>query len=246
MLDLALAGAMYSKSAAWYDLIYSFKDYAGEADRVRSLLEGHARRPLHRLLDVACGTGEHLRFLRQHFEVEGIDLNEAMLAIARTKLPGVALHHGDMLDFDLGRRFDAVVCLFSAVGYLRTTEELEAGVAQMARHLEPGGVLMVEAWITPEALEPDRLHGIYVDRPEVKLARMTKSWVEGRSTVMDMHHLVNTALGVEYFVERHELTLYTHEEYMGALTEAGLEVAFDREGLIGRGLYLGRRPGSES
>src|SRR4030065_300061 len=101
----AQAGAMYSKSAPWYDLIYSFKDYAGEADRVRSLLQGHARRPLRRLLDVACGTGEHLRFFQELFEVEGIDLNEAMLAVARAKLPGVALHHGDMLDFDPVRCF---------------------------------------------------------------------------------------------------------------------------------------------
>ena len=237
---------MYSKSAPWYDLIYSFKDYAGEVDRLRGMLEARARRPLRHVLDVACGTGEHLRFLREFYEVEGLDLNEAMLEVARSKLPGVPLHHGDMLDFDLGRRFDAGVCLFSAIGYLRTADELTAGVANMARHLEPGGVLVVEPWITPEKLEPQRLHGLYVDRPEVKIARMTTSRVEARASVMDMHHLVNTARGVEYFVERHELTLFRHDEYRQAFTAAGLDVDFDSEGLIGRGLYFGRRPAEEA
>ncbi|HSB90684.1 MAG TPA: methyltransferase domain-containing protein [Anaerolineales bacterium] len=236
----------YTKSAPWYDIVYSFKDYAGEVDKLRALLEARARRPLRRVLDVACGTGEHLRFLQAFYDVEGLDLNEAMLEVARAKLPGVTLHHADMLDFDLGRRFDAVVCLFSAVGYLRTDEELTAGVANMARHLGPGGVLAVEPWLTPDAFQSDTLHGLYVDRPEVKLARMTKSYVEGRVSVMDMHHLVNTARGVEYFVERHELTLFRPEEYAQAFQAAGLESDVDSYGLIGRGLYLGRRPEGES
>jgi ubiquinone/menaquinone biosynthesis C-methylase UbiE len=233
---------IYSKSAPWYDLIYSFKDYAGEVDRLRAMLAARAWRPVRRLLDVACGTGEHLRFLKEFFEVEGIDLNEDMLAVARAKLPDVPIHVGDMLDFDLGRRFDAVVCLFSAVGYLRNEDELQTAMARMARHLEPGGLLIVEPWITPEKVEPDRLHGLYVDRPEVKIARMTDSRVEGRATVMDMHHLVHTRRGVEYFVERHELTLFTHDEYVRSLEAAGLEVDSDPQGLIGRGLYFGRWP----
>ena len=92
-------------------------------------------------------------------------------------------------------------------------------------------------------MEPHQLHGIYVDRPDVKIARMTASRVEARqSSVMDMHHLVNTARGVEYFVERHELTLFRDDEYHQAFSAAGLDVDVDPEGLIGRGLYFGRRP----
>jgi hypothetical protein len=57
---------------------------------------------------------------------------------------------------------------------------------------------------------------------------------------MDMHYLIGTDRGIEYFVERHELTLFTDAEYRAALAAAGLDVEHDAHGLTGRGLYLGR------
>jgi len=106
---------MFSESAAWYDHFYGGKDYAAEALRVTELIR--RRRPGARtLLDVACGTGRHLEQLRQEFACEGLDLDDGLLAVARRRLPGMRLTRADMADFDLGRRFDAVTCLFSSVG----------------------------------------------------------------------------------------------------------------------------------
>jgi ubiquinone/menaquinone biosynthesis C-methylase UbiE len=104
---------MFSRSADLYDALYAtFKDYADEAARLRELIGPDART----LLDVACGTGAHLELLREHYEVVGLDLDPELLAIARGRLPGVELVEGDMTGFDLGRRFDAVACLFSSIG----------------------------------------------------------------------------------------------------------------------------------
>jgi ubiquinone/menaquinone biosynthesis C-methylase UbiE len=44
------------------------------------------------LLDVACGTGKHLEQLMRWYQVEGLDLDDGLLAIARERLPGVPLH----------------------------------------------------------------------------------------------------------------------------------------------------------
>ena len=139
-------------AAAYYDAVHASrgKDYAAEAATVDAAIRAHGRSSGQRLLDVACGTGLHLRHLRDHYAVEGIDVDEGMLAIARERLgPDVPLHHGDMRAFDLGRTFDAVTCLFSAIGHVRTVAGLRRAIARMAAHLAPGGVLVVEPWIHP-------------------------------------------------------------------------------------------------
>ena len=75
-----------------------------------------------------------------------------MAAIARAKLgDGVPLHGNDMRRFDLGHRFDAVTCLFSSIGYLRTADELASALAAMARHPAWDGVLVVDPWFFPDA-----------------------------------------------------------------------------------------------
>lgn len=128
---------MFTDTAEFYDLFYEEKDYAGEVRRLREIVE--ARAPGARtLLDVACGTGMHLAELRAQYRVEGVDLDEGLLAVAAKRLPDVPMHAGDMRAFDLGRRFDVVTCLFSSIGYVRTTDGLRSAVAAMARHVAPG------------------------------------------------------------------------------------------------------------
>lgn len=145
---------MFTKSARFYDAIYSWKDYPAEAQKLRSLIR--QRNPQARtLLDVACGTGKHLELLREDFEVEGLDLDDDMLAIARERLPGVPLHHGSFSDFELGRTFDVVTCLFSSIGYAQTEANLRLAIAAMARHLSPGGVLIVEPMIASSNRQRD-------------------------------------------------------------------------------------------
>jgi SAM-dependent methyltransferase len=230
---------MFSRSAELYDAIYSYKDYAGEARQVHEVIQALGRSGGRALLDVACGTGLHLAQFRAWYDVEGVELSEAMLAIARRRLPGVPLHQGDMAEFRLARRFDAITCLFSAIGYVRTVQRLHRAVGNMARHLAPGGVLIVEPWLFPGVFKPGHIHGHFVDRPELKVARMSRGRIEGSLSVLDMHYLVATPSGVDRFAEHHEIGLFAPEDYEDAFRAAGLRVAFDPDGLTGRGLYAG-------
>ena len=229
---------MFRQSARLYDAVYSWKDYPREAELVHEFVQ--ARKPgAATLLDVACGTGAHLAELRGRYRCEGLDLDPNLLSVARGRLPDVPLHEGDMRDFDLGRRFDVVTCLFSSIGYMLAVEELEASVAAMARHLEPGGVLLVEPWLTPEAVVTPHVGAVFVDQPELKIARVNTIEVDGRRSSFLFHFLVGTPEGVEHFTEPHELMLFTHEEYLAAFRAAGVTGEHDGEGLMGRGLYLG-------
>ena len=232
---------MFSRTARIYDAVYSWKDYPREAELVHELVQ--ARKPgAETLLDVACGTGAHLAELRRWYRCEGLDLEDQLLAVARERLPDVPLHQGDMRDFDLGQRFDAVTCLFSSIGYMLTVEGVSAAIAAMARHLEPGGVLVVEPWLTPEAVRVPHVGAVFVDEPELKIARMNNIEVDGRISSFVFQYLVGTPAGIERFTERHELGLFTREEQLAAFRAAGLAVEHDEEGLMGRGLYVGVAP----
>jgi SAM-dependent methyltransferase len=230
---------MFTKSAEFYDAIYSFKDYAHEVSLLHGLIQRHKRSVGNGLLDVACGTGGHIAFLKADYAVEGLDLDPGMLAVARRRFPDIPLYLDNMLTFDLGRRFDAVVCLFSSIGYVKTLLAMERAVANMALHLNPGGVLVVEPWFSLETFKPGTPHALLVDQPELKIARVNLSRIEGNLSILDFHYLVATPAGVEHFTERHELGLFSPDQYQRTLEAAGLETSYDPEGLTGRGLHIG-------
>jgi SAM-dependent methyltransferase len=166
-----------------------------------------------------------------------------MLAVARERNPDITFTEGDMANFDLGRTFDAVLCLFSAIGHVHTLERLSSTLRAFAHHVNPGGVVIVEPWITPDKFREGGVHALFVNEPDVKLARMNFSNREGQMAVLDMHHLVGTPERIEYFVEHLELFMFTHEENLEAFRTAGLSVDYDPQGLMGRGLYIGVKDG---
>jgi SAM-dependent methyltransferase len=230
---------VFTRSASIYDLVYSFKDYEGEAERVHALIQQRAP-GASTLLDVACGTGKHLEQFRRWYEVEGVDLDEGLLEVARNRLGDVRLHVADMTSFALGRTFDVVTCLFSSIGYVATPKRLNGAIRAMAAHLNPNGILVVEPWLTPDGWQIGRPHLLVVDEPDLKIVRMNVSGRDGRLAVMEFVYLVGSPDGIDHFPERHEAALFTDVEYRQALSTAGLTVEHDPEGLIGRGLYLGR------
>lgn len=235
---------MFSKSQRYYDAIYGFKNYEAEAARLCALIDAHKRSPGNALLDVACGTGAHLTFLSERFSVEGLDLDAGMIEIARARHPGVRFHVADMVNFDLNRRFDVVACLFSAIAYARTVERLGEAIAAMARHILPGGVLMVEPFFTPEDWKPSRgVTATFADEPDLKIARIAVPERDGSLVRFDFNYLVGTPDGVEHFIERHEVGLFTHDEYRQAFTRLGIPVHYDEDWPTRRGLYIGVLPG---
>jgi ubiquinone/menaquinone biosynthesis C-methylase UbiE len=233
---------LYDRSAEFYDAIYSFKNYEKETAKLHELIQQHKRSLGNELLDVACGTGGHIAYLKRNYSVEGLDISPLMLRLARKKHPDVVFYRRDMTNFRLRKEFDVVTCLFSAIGHVKTRRRLDLAVRALARHLKPGGVLVVESWPTPKQWQIGRLGANFVDQPNLKIARFSISKTRDKLSVLDLHHLVATPNRIEHFVERLEMGLFTHDEYLDAFRQARLETVYDPEGLMGRGLYIGTRP----
>ena len=225
---------MFDDSIDIYDVVYAHKDYEAEATWVRDAVRARTR-GARTLLAVACGTGKHLELLRHDFECQGTDLLPGFVDVAAART-GVPIHRADMDDFDLGERFDAVVCLFSAIGY---SLDLDAAIASMARHLEPAGLLIVEPWFTPDEWHPGRVQVLDHEVDGVRVVRMTASGVDGETAVMAMHHLVSRGTEIEHRSEVHRMTLFTMADYERAFQAAGLSFEVDRPGPFGRGALIG-------
>jgi len=229
---------MFTESARFYDALYSFKNYEAESEVLFDLLERHRYGTL---LDVACGTGKHLEFLRQRFDCEGLDLDQNLLDEAAKRLPGIPLHHADMTDFDLGKQFDAVTCLFSAIGFVETKSGLDRAATCLAKHVASGGTLIIEPWFAPEQWDMTHLHALFVDEPDLKIARMSQPGRVGNVSIINFEYLISTHDGIERASEVHRLGLFSRDEYLVAFEKAGLAVEFLEGGLMGRGLYVGRK-----
>lgn len=92
--------------------------------RLKKLISRYKKSKGRDLLDVACGTGNHLKYLKNSFSCTGTDIDEEMLSIARKKVKGVVFKKADMTTLSLNKKFDVITCLFSSIGYVKTYANL--------------------------------------------------------------------------------------------------------------------------
>ncbi len=100
-----------------------------------------------RVLDVPCGQGRHAHLLAEAgFDVDGLDYSPDLLARARRRGTGARLRYtrGDMrtLPARWTGRFDAVLNLFTSFGFFAEPRDDARMIAEFARVLAPGGVLV--------------------------------------------------------------------------------------------------------
>lgn len=227
-----------------YDTIYDSrgKDYAAEAAEVMGHIRGRRPAPAS-LLDIACGTGTHLAVFGRHVvDVEGLELSGHMIAQARIRLPATRLHLGDMRAFSTGRTYDAVTCMFSSIGYMPSTADLDAAIGAMAAHLTPGGVMVIEPWYFPERFLPGYVARDLARREDRVVVRVSHSIREGDHVPIIAHYLVaSPEHGVHHFTDVHRMRLFTREQYEGAFDRAGCSVDYVSGGRFSCGLFVGVR-----
>ncbi|MGN6089020.1 MAG: class I SAM-dependent methyltransferase [Actinomycetales bacterium] len=111
-------------------------------------------RPPERVLEVAAGTGAVARELvaaLPRASVTATDLNPAMVEVGLARVPTATWLQADALALPWPEAvFDAVVCQFGVMFF----PDRVAGLQEMARVLQPGGVLVVSTWGPLEQHEP--------------------------------------------------------------------------------------------
>lgn len=129
----------------YYKLLYGHRDDADAAAWVDAILERWQLPKGSSLLDLACGRGRHARwFHARGLQVVGADISAESIAEARTDVPGVEFLVRDMREPISGKRFDAVCCLFTSLGYFDSLADDQRVFDAVSTMLNPGGRFVVD------------------------------------------------------------------------------------------------------
>lgn len=128
-----------------YDLIHQDKDYEHESKIISSIIDKKFKNKKIDLLDVACGSGNHLYFFDKKYKCCGFDINKKLVDIARKKNLEVVCQ--DMRNFKIDKKFDVIVCLFGSIAHLKNYEELKMTIGSMKKHLNKNGMIIIEPWL---------------------------------------------------------------------------------------------------
>jgi SAM-dependent methyltransferase len=133
----------------------------GEVDFLIHCFKRFARKPVRRVLDIACGTGPHLIRLADHgYRMTGLDLSPENIAFLGERLTAKGhardLIVGDMTDFRLRRPVDAAICMQDSQGHLLTNASLLAHLRCVARAVRPGGLYVFDRYMASSWTDPAR------------------------------------------------------------------------------------------
>ena len=154
-----LPGRLYDYPA-YCDLLFRSNDRADWL-ALEHCFEHDGGGTIGRVLEAASGSGRlMIRFARSGFAVEGIDENAAALGYCNGRLRRAGFppsaHAGDIANFSVKRRFDAVICMLNGFRHLLTEDAARSHLASVACALRPGGLYALGLELTPTVLRDSR------------------------------------------------------------------------------------------
>lgn len=214
---------LYRKFARYYDLIYQWMDYEGEAAFIEKMVKLHQLSPGNDLLDVACGTGNHSQYLTDSFQVVGLDINPEMMEIAQEKVPEMELIHGNMQEMNLEMDFDVIICLFSAINYNTSLNDLSETLKRFYDHLKSGGVLIFDLGFCTENWDEGRVFVDAVAEGDLQLARISQSRLRDGVFNANFVFLVKEDGVMDFEVDQHDIGVFPTPEVCNILDNLGFK-----------------------
>lgn len=225
-------GPLYAQT---YDDVYRAKEYEAECDVLERIWQRMGSGPVHAVLDLGCGTGNHaLSLAARGYEVVGIDRSEEMIARARDKasadrrVDGTSFQRGDIGEVRLGRTFDAVTMLFAVLGYQTTNSDVLAALRTARGHLSPGCLLIADVWYGPAVLhEGPEQRVALIEADGARILRVARASVDTFAQCVRVHYnlwQINRDRIVAEAEEEHEMRFFFPRELELMLEVSGLSL----------------------
>ena len=131
------------------------RDWAANEDRQVPTYEAALRRvslePGQRVLDIGCGSGVFLRLAADRgAEVFGLDASEALIEIARERVPEADLRTGEMQALPYEDAYFDLVAGFNAFFF---AADMTASLREAGRVAKRGAAVVIQVWGPPERCE---------------------------------------------------------------------------------------------
>jgi SAM-dependent methyltransferase len=228
----------FREYAQHYDLLYQDKDYAGEARFVARLLGRCLGKPAEQteILDLACGTGRHAQELtRMGYRVEGSDLSADMVAVAVDRAKHLALpirfYNESFQSCDrIGRKYDAVIAMFSAIDYLTAHQDIARSLGNIRGLLREDGVFVFDFWNGNAVLKnysPVRVKRVENgERAVVRVSRTSLDTISQIATINFDFTLLEAGSIVREYSETHPIRYFFPQEMADLLAANGFEIVY--------------------
>ena len=213
--------------AKYYDLFNQAKDYKNEADFLEEVFKKYGN--VKKILDLGCGTGLHTKeLLERGYEITGLDLSEEMIDIAKKRNPSAKFHIGNMNNFNLSNKFDAIICMFSALGYLTENKQLEDFFISCRDHLKDNGLLILDVWNGLGVMRelPSSREKI-VERNELKIIRKSLPELDSKNHINKVRFNVKVFKDNELlreYIEDHTVRFFFPLELKRYMEDIGFEL----------------------
>jgi len=155
-------------------------------------------------LELGIGTGRiALPLLKLGVQVSGIDASEAMIARLHAKPDGkkILVTMGNFADVAVQGKYSLVYVVFNTIFSLLTQEEQIRCFQNVADHLTPDGVFVIEAFV-PDMTRFVADQAIRVVRIEDHTVQMDVSQHEPDKQLITSQHMLLTEKGNEFFPVR--------------------------------------------
>ncbi len=225
---------IFKDYARIYDIIYKNKDYSGECEFLKKVFKKYSKKPVRDLLDVACGTGNHVAVLaKKGFNVFAQDMSKDMLALARQKAKAKNLKINfmparPMQSFKHKRKFDAVIAMFSSIDYVIDPKDVKNTLKNIRACLKDEGIFTFDFWNKDYVLKhysPFRKK-VFVDGNR-RATRISKTTLDRKNSIANIKYICS------YFEngnklydinEMHRMRFHDIEDMKKMLDEAGFRV----------------------
>jgi len=148
-----------ANSSVWGERYMKQKKNILTPDRSKKetrIIVKHLPKNCKKILDAPCGYGRISNNLANvGYKVTGIDISNYFISLARKQAAqkGLAVSYiiGDILKEKVPGKFDAVLNIFTSLGYFENDKKNELFIGKLCRYVKPGGRLIIEI-INPIAI----------------------------------------------------------------------------------------------